>query len=364
MRKAFRSIWQYPAVKVLVSLLVVAASLYALYYTRGIWFLFITALIVAYLSQPLMNWCERTLKARWLGVLFFVLGLFLLLGLTSVLIAGLIDQVSRFAGELPDLINSVIGTTESIPANIRQLALPAVLIDAISQAYEILGSLLENLTNQTLQALESFVTNGGLMGKISAVIGDVVRFLAFLAITMYLLIDLPKIGRSLREAWPKPYQDTMSDIAHKFEHSVGGYFRGQLIIALAVGVMVGIGLAIIKVPLALSLGFLAGVFNLVPYLGVVIAITPSLLLAVSLGGWQVLGVLLVFIVANQLEAHVLSPLIMSRTTQLHPITIILAILLGARLMGVWGAVIAVPIAGFLKLIYEDYYLPSRFHSEG
>jgi predicted PurR-regulated permease PerM len=112
------------------------------------------------------------------------------------------------------------------------------------------------------------------------------------------------------------------------------------------------------------LGFLAGVFNLVPYLGVVIAITPSLLLALSQGWGQVLGVLVVFVAANQFEAHLLSPLVLARATQLHPATVIVAILLGASLLGLWGAVLAVPAAAFLKLVYSDYYLTSCLYKEG
>ncbi len=107
-------------------------------------------------------------------------------------------------------------------------------------------------------------------------------------------------------------------------------------------------------PLALSLGFLAGLFNLVSYLGVIISTLPALLLAAGVGGWQVLGVLGV-VAANQLETYILSPIILSRSTQLHPAAIIIAILIGASLRGIVGALVAVPLVAFLKLLYEDYY---------
>ena len=105
-------------------------------------------------------------------------------------------------------------------------------------------------------------------------------------------------------------------------------------------------------------------FNLVPYLGVVVSTLPALLLALSGGWWQVLGVLAVVTAANQLETHILSPLVLGRSTKLHPAVVIIAILIGASLSGIWGALIAVPLAAFAKLLYEDYYQTSRFYENG
>ena len=82
-------------------------------------------------------------------------------------------------------------------------------------------------------------------------------------------------------------------------------------------------------------------------------------MAASLGWWQVLAVLALFAATNQLESHVLQPLVLGRTAHLHPVTIILALLLGVSLYGLLGAIVAVPVAAFLKLLYTDYYLTSR-----
>ena len=127
--------------------------------------------------------------------------------------------------------------------------------------------------------------------------------------------------------------------------------------------MVGLGSWLLGVPLALSLGFLAGVFNLIPYLGVIVSTIPALILAASVGGWQVVGVLGVVTAANQLETLVHSRVILGRTTELHPAAVIIAILIGASLGCIWGALVSVPLVAFLKLLYEDYYQTSSFYEK-
>ena len=362
--QTFRVLWRYVPVRAVFVLLALAAASYFFFTTRGIWITFLLALLTALLAQPLVHFSRLHLRTRWPGVALFVLGLFMLLGLFSALIVGLVGQLSSFVGELPELIDTATALSTQFPGYLQRLALPAQLTDIISTSYQSLGGALNRLSERLLMRLQSLVTSGQVVGGVSVVVGDTVQFFAYLAMTLYLIVDLPKVQRSFRNAVPLPYQGVASDLGGKLEHAVAGYFRGQLVVALFVGVVVGIGLAILGVPLALALGFLSAVFNLVPYLGVVISIVPALLLASGISFWHVVGVLALFTVANQLETHLLSPLILGRSTRLHPVTVIMAILLGAGLFGLLGAVFAVPAAAFAKLVYEDYYLDSRLYQQG
>ncbi len=363
-RRAFAAIWQRPSVKVSVALLAAIALLAFLNLTRDVWIILLLALLAAHLAQPLMNWTETRLRARWLGLVLFLLGLFLFLGLLSLMLASFVQQAARFSSELPALIDSLVRASQTLPANLRALPLPQVLLDVIDQAYQSLGALLKSLTDSLVSGVEGFVTQGGLLGGLTGLAGDAVRFFAFLAMTIYLVMDLPRVGRSLVRAAPVPYQNVVEELATDLGRSVGNYLRGQLVIAIVVGGMIGGGLALLGVPLAASLGFLAGVFNIVPYLGVIVGIVPSMLLAAGQGWFQVAGVVVVFTAANQLESHLLSPLILGRTTRLHPVTVIIAVLIGLHLFGIWGGVFAVPLASFLKAIYDRYYLNSGFYRDG
>ena len=312
-----------------------------------------------------MTFAQRRLRARWVGTFLFLLGFFLFLGIVSALIAGLVTQVSSFVEDLPELINTVEEASDNLPFLLSQVALPNALINIINNAYQSVGSLLENLGEQFLTWLQNIFISGEVVGGVTVIIGDVVQFFALSSLLPSTWsAPCPEYRKVLPRRCRSPTERLSADLSNKLEHSVGGYFRGQIIIALIIGVLTGIGFALLGLPLALLLGFLAGVFNLVPYLGVVVATVPALLLAAGMGWWQVLGVLIVVTVANQLETHIFSPLILGRTTELHPVTVILAILIGAQLFGLLGAIFAVPLAAFLKLVYEDYYFKSRLYREG
>jgi predicted PurR-regulated permease PerM len=190
----------------------------------------------------------------------------------------------------------------------------------------------------------------------------VIQFFLVLVIGTYMLGSFTKIGQSLLELFPTRSQPKMLEFSKDVSTAVGGYIRGQLVIAAGVGTMVGVGLAILGVPLALGLGFLSAVFNVVPYLGVIISIAPAILLAAQFGIVKVLLVLLVFMIANQVEAQFLSPNILAKTTDLHPITVILTILAGASLLGVFGGLLAVPLVALGKLLIRKHWIGSRYHT--
>jgi predicted PurR-regulated permease PerM len=125
---------------------------------------------------------------------------------------------------------------------------------------------------------------------------------------------------------------------------------------MLLGVMIWIGLTLIGIPLATAISFLAAVFNLVPYLGPILGVLPAMLLGFTVSPLAAVLAVAVFIAANQIEAHLLSPLILSRSTNLHPITVMLAIMAGVGLMGLLGALIAVPLVAMIKVILDDYLL--------
>ena len=364
MRDAFQSLWKNPLVRVLTALLVLAAVVAFLIETRGVWFIVVTAFVLAYLLHPLVSWSRRRFHVRWIGLLVSVLAVLVVLGGLALLFYDLFRQLSGVPDQLPGLIQQATTVTQHVPALIQNAPLPASIKSTLSNAYGSLHTQISQWASSFLDRFATYVTGGGLFHTVRTILGDFVKVLGLLALTAYLLADFQRISRSLQLAAPEPYQPLIVDVIDKFEHAVGGYFRGQLIVAGIVGAVTGAGLAILGVPLALSLGFLGGLFDLVPYLGPVIAITPALLLAAPLGWWTVIGVVIVYTVANQLEGHVLEPLVLGRTVRLHPTTVVVALLLGLHFAGVLGALLAVPLMGFAKLLFEAYYRNSRFYREG
>ena len=363
-QQAFAAVWRNAYVRALVTIFLFVVAFLFLWRTRQVWFLAVAAFLIAYLVYPLLIWSQRRFHARWLGLVIFFLALGVLVGLIVSLVIGLVQQVIQFSQTVPELVQRVTSDATDLPRVIRSLPLPPALQAQAQSGYRAAVDQLGSLTSNLLEGLGAFVTGGGLVTSITAVTSSIIDLIALLALTVYILLTLPQVTHFLVRMAPKPYQGTTRDVLAKFEHAVGGYFRGQLVIASFVGVVVGAGFYLLGIPLALSLGFLAGVFNLVPYLGVIVSTLPALLLALSGGWWQVVGVLAVVTVANQLETHILSPLVLGRSTKLHPAVVIIAIFIGASLSGIWGALIAVPLAAFAKLLYEDYYQTSRFYENG
>ncbi len=364
MRDAFATLWRNPLVKVLAALVALAVLAWFLFVTRAVWFIVVTAFVLAYLLYPVVAWSRGRFRARWVGMVVSVLAVLVVAGAFGLLFYDLFRQLSRLPDELPGLIQRATTVTQSVPGVIQQAPLPPAVKSALSGAYGTVRAQLSHWASRFLEAFATFVTGGGLFHTVRTIVGDLVRLLGLLALSVYLLADFPRIVRSLRLVAPRPYQPLIADLIAKFEHAVGGYFRGQLIVAAIVGALTGVGLMVLHVPLALSLAFLGGLFDLVPYLGPIVAVTPALLLAAPGGWWTLLGVVAVYTVAIQLESHVLGPLVLSRTVKLHPTTVVVALLLGLRLGGALGALLAVPLMGFVKLLFTEYYLKSRFYREG
>jgi predicted PurR-regulated permease PerM len=170
-------------------------------------------------------------------------------------------------------------------------------------------------------------------------------------IAFYLLVDLPHIGAVSRRLIPRAASDQVLHVAHRLNVAIGGFFRGQLAVAVIVGIMVSIGLAIIDLPFWLIVGMIAGAFNLVPLIGPWVGAVPGVIIALTTRDLSTaLWVAAIMTIAQQIDNHFISPLVMQRTVSLHPAVVMLALLAGGTLGGFFGLVLAVPVTAAIKVI--------------
>lgn len=363
---AFQYAWRSPWIRLVVFL----GAFYLLYRFAGrvttVLVDFAVAFLIAYLANPLLNWLEKGRVKRGLGV-FFVLLLFLgLLGLAGALLATVGGQFVQLFQNLPaqiDNLNRILdGTVQWLSARgvpglaDAQTRMTEALREWVANIGENIVPLLQNALNSTGTLFSRLVSIGGIIGQVVLI----------LLLSIYLMLDYARVNASLLRAFPRPWQPRVLELSDLIGTAVGGYVRGQLLIATFIGLFVWLGLSLIGIPSAAAIGFLAGAFNIVPYLGPIIGATPALLLALTLpsAGLKMILVVVVFVLANQIEGNFLSPYILSRTTDLHPVTVLLAILVGVALMGFAGALLAVPLVALSKLMLEKYYYPSRIYSQG
>ncbi|ADV68700.1 AI-2E family transporter [Deinococcus maricopensis] len=353
---AFQYVWRSPWVRALVFLLMLYAASRVFGSLAHVIVLGLIGYIVAYLTNPLLIWLQRRRLPRAMGVIIVILVLLGFLALCSTLLVTVIGQLSDLIQKLPELARN---TTTFIDRLAQQ---HAFLVPLREQIENFTGGGLSQISSVVVPYLQKYQSS--LLTGAFSFANTLAEGLAVLIIAIYMMLDFDKIGLTLLRAFPRSWQPFVLNLSRDVEHAVGGYLRGQILIASCVGIIVAVGLAICGVPSAPALGFLAGAFNIVPYLGVIIAITPALLLAAAAGWLKVVLVIVVFVFANQIEAHLLSPMILGKSTNLHPVTVILAILAGVTLYGIVGALVAVPLAALGKLLIEEYYYPSKVYTEG
>ncbi|ALW89684.1 AI-2E family transporter [Deinococcus actinosclerus] len=363
---AFQYVWRSPWVRLLVFLV----GFYVLYrfvgQIRTVLIDFAVAFLIAYLANPLLNWLERGRVRRGLGVFFVVLIFAALLSMAGLLLATVSGQLITLLQKLPDQIGSLGDVLDRVTSWLTDRGVPGLadsrerLITAAQDYVQNIGKnivpILQNALSSTGTLLSGLVSIGGMVGQI----------LLILLMSIYLMIDYSRVNAALLRVFPRPWQPRVQEFSDLVGTAVGGYVRGQLLIASFIGVFVWLGLTIVGIPSAAAIGFLAGAFNIVPYLGPIIGATPAILLALTLPGAliKIVLVIVVFVAANQIEGNFLSPYILSRTTDLHPITVLVAILIGASLLGFAGALLAVPLVALGKLMLQRYYYPSRVYTDG
>lgn len=171
-------------------------------------------------------------------------------------------------------------------------------------------------------------------------------------IAFYLLVDLPHLRESARSLVPERARGDVMVVSRRLSHAIGGYFRGQLAVAIVVGTMASIGMRIIDLPFWLIVGMVAGVFNMIPLIGPWVGAVPGIVIALTTGGGvsKAIAVAVVMAVVQQIDNHFISPIVMQRAVKLHPAVVMLALLAGGTLGGFFGLLLAVPATAVLKIV--------------
>ena len=167
----------------------------------------------------------------------------------------------------------------------------------------------------------------------------------------YLLVDLPHLKQVADGLIPSAARPEVLVLVRRMNAAVGGFFRGQLVVATIVGIMASIGLFIIGLPFWLLIGMVAGFFNMIPLIGPYIGGIPALVIALTTKEpITAVWVILIMVTVQQIDNHFISPLVMHRVVKLHPVLVMLALLLGGTLGGFFGLLVAVPTAAILKIL--------------
>lgn len=341
----------------------------------------IIGFIIAYILNPVVEAMTRlrlgrVRVVRGLAVVLVYLVLLQLFVVGSILVGQVVTQLGEFVRRVPVALENVGDALAGFQAWLAGAAegLPGFLSERLGlepndrlalQVQEQLGNVLSTSIEALTNLIEQIVTGGPslLVSGATNIISTTLQVILILLASAYFLYDFPRFTHNVYRLVPLRWRSLYRDLITKADGAVGGYMRGQLMITVVLGFLIWVGLSLIGVPLALAISFLAAIFNLVPYLGPIIGVVPAVLLGFTVSPLTAGLAVLVFIVANQLEGNVLSPLILSRSTNLHPLTVLLAIMAGIGLLGLVGALLAVPFVALLKILIEDYLLTRPAYRE-
>jgi len=310
-----------------------------LYILKDVLIIFLFAIIIASAISPFANWLDEKGFPRLLGVLLlYLVVLVLIIAVLSLIIPYVSQDINQLVTTLPQFVAKVSTSLEKVQQGSPQY------LDFLSEIQNILQSFSDYL-QQSSQSI---------FGLIVSVFGGVMSAIAVLIISFYLSVTKKGIEKFLGSVVPDKYEDYAIDLWKRSEKKVGLWLQGQLLLGLIMGLIVYVGLSLLGIKFALILGFLVAILEIVPMVGPILAAIPAVFLAFlqspALGLW----VIAFYVIVQQLENHILVPVVLGKTTGLNPVVVIIALLVGQQLAGIPGMILSVPVASIIVEMMDDF----------
>ncbi|MNW37232.1 pheromone autoinducer 2 transporter [compost metagenome] len=302
---------------------------------------------IYYLLNPLVDWLENKGVKR----VFTIIGLYLLIiGIITVVVISivpivqeqvtrLIDNFPRYSYELQILFENLTGSD--------------LFHQFQSTANFNLNEIWQNVSEQATSILNNAWS--GIGGFLGALKDFILAIITVPFILFYLLKDGKKLPAFILRFVPIRLRNSTGHVMSEMNGQISHYIRGQIIVSFCIGILMYFGFLIIGLDYSLVLAIIASCTSIVPYLGPAIAITPALIIATVTSPFMLLKLIIVWTVVQLIEGKFISPQIMGKTLQIHPITIIFVILTAGNLFGVFGIILAVPGYAVLKVIMTHLF---------
>lgn len=312
---------------ILFTVLLIATAFF-LYQVKGI----LVAIFMAYIIMASIHPAVRFLKRYRVPKIIAITLIYVIV--IAVIVLLVIPVLTVFVQQIQELYK----------------AFPAYL-DRTTTA---LGIDLKNSSINSLVGPLAGSAGQNLVGITTKVFGGIFSLLSIFVISFYLLIDRERLGKTVPELLPDEYKEKTRLTIHLVEDKLGAWLRGQIVLSLAVGLITWIVLYLMGIPYAVPLAILAGFLEIIPTLGPIIAAIPAVIVGFAISPIMGLAVLLAYTAIQVAENNILVPKIMQKAVGLNPIIILIAILIGAQLMGVVGALISIPLISAGIIIFRAY----------
>lgn len=324
--------------RIIFEIIFILLAFWLLYLVLDVIALVFIAVIIVSAMDPLVDWLQKRKIPRAAAVLGLFFSLFLLIGLAiSFLVPPIIAQFQDFSQNFPQYFQ----TGETSLAHLKDF-FQTKHIDFDLQ--QIAGNFSGSLTNLSKNIFSTTV------GVFSGIISVVVVF----SLAFYMSVEEDGIRKFIISAFPDKYKNYAADLTFRIKDKIGKWMLGQLLLMLIIFAIDAVGLYFVGVPYALILGIFAGIMEIVPYIGPIISAIPGVILGFLISPTTGFLALLVYLIAQQLENHIITPQVMKKAVGLNPVATIIALLVGARLGGVMGAILSIPVATAISLAVNDF----------
>lgn len=303
----------------------------------------ILALVLYYLINPLINVLESKLHINRIISIAFVFIIIL-----ALLIWGVMSLIPFIQSQVDSLVKNWPQYWDSLNKSLQNMFSDPKLHIVKERLATTNASITKSFEKSMSQILPQTMNN--LSSAVSVLTNVVMILLTAPFILFFMLKDDKKFKVSVVKFVPNRLKKSVSDMLSEISQSLSSYITGQLTVAFWVAVMFFVGYLIIGQRYALILGIVAGILNLIPYVGSALALIPSLVIAAFIAPSMVIKVLIVFAVEQTIETRVISPIIVGNKMQMHPVTTILVLLVSAGLYGLVGMIAGIPIFAILKII--------------
>lgn len=317
----------------------IVLGLALLYLIRDVIAVILFSVIIAAAITPLANYLQKKGVPRTLGVFTVYFLAFLILGtILYFIISPLSDELDNLSLTVPlyfDKVNTFF----------------KVIRDTAPQYEQLL-----NKVQDSLLAISTDLAHvsGNIFGATTGIFGGVVSAVFIIVISFYLSAQEHGINIFLRAITPKEHQSYVLGLWSRAQYKLGRWLQAQIVLSFIVGILIYIGLLIFGINHRVLLALVAGLMEIIPIFGPVLAAVPAIILGLLKSPVVALWIILIYTIVHQLENHVFVPNIMNRAVGLNPVVVIISLLIGGELFGIPGIILSVPVAVVLVELIKDF----------
>lgn len=324
--------------RLILLVMLVAFTFYFLYLVRTILPTFILAALLAYILNPIVNWLEKNHIKRTVAILLIYFTV------SSMFLLSIVWGFPVIVRELQDFIEAIPTFTEQI----------RMFVGGVQDRYERidLPESIRQVVDETIGEVERLIVSifRQFADGIISLFSQIFYFVIAPVLAFYLLKDWESLEKRFFRLLPLGWREDVAKVGTEINTVMKKFIRGHLLVAIFVGALTAIGLTILGVEFALTLGIIAGVTDLIPYFGPIMGALPAVLVGLLESSSLAIKILILMVVIQQLESNVISPKILGDSVGLHPFTIIFVVLTGGHLFGIIGILLAVPFIAICRTI--------------